>query len=100
MQTGTLQSETTEDFGSDSPTAASNSLPAITNPHASLCDCGQTAMGVETSGKEFEAAVGESLSKSSIEVDAVENVAIGDDEARVGEAARVDAVGVNAVGDD
>ena len=56
-------------------------------------------MEVVTSGKKFEAAVGKSLSKSSVEVDAVENVAIGDYEARVGEAAGVDAVGVNAVGD-
>ena len=60
----------------------------------------KTAMGVVTSAKEFEAAVGESLSKSSVEVDAVGNVAIGDDGARVGEAVRVDAVGVDAVGDD
>ena len=56
-------------------------------------------MGVVTSGKEFEAALGESRSTSSVEVDAVQNVAIGDDEARVGEAVGVDAVGVDAVGD-
>ena len=57
-------------------------------------------MGVVTSGKDFEATVGESLSTSSVEVDAVENVAVGDDGARVVEAVGVDAVEVNAVGDD
>ena len=34
MQSGTLPSETTEDFESDSPTAASNSLLEVTNPIA------------------------------------------------------------------
>ena len=37
------------------------------------------AVGVVTSGKEFQAAVGESPSKSSGVVDTVGNVAIGDD---------------------
>ena len=57
-------------------------------------------MGVVTSGKEFEAGVGESLSKSSVKVDAVGNVALGDSGARVGEAVGVDAVGDDGVGDD
>ena len=100
MQSGTVQSETTEDFESDSPTAASSSLPEVTTPVAVFTTIAKTAMGVVTSGKEFEAGVGESLSKSSVEVDAVGNVAIGDNGARVGEDVGVDAVRVDAVGDD
>ena len=57
-------------------------------------------MGVVTPGKEFEAAVGESLSKPSVEVDAVGSVAVGDDGAMVGEIVGVDAVGNMAVGGD
>ena len=59
MQSGTLQSETTEDFESDSPTAASSSLPEVTTPMAVFATIEKTAMGVVTSGKEFVAAVGE-----------------------------------------
>ena len=100
MQLGTLQSETAEDFESDSPTGALSSLPEFTTPMAVFATIEKTAMEVVTSGKEFEAAVGESLSNSSVEVDAVGNIAIGDDGARVGEAVGVVAVGVDAVGDD
>ena len=51
MQSGTLQSETTEDFDCGSPTAASNSSPEVPTPMAVFATIEKTAMGVVTSAR-------------------------------------------------